>query len=70
VALTDPATVRIVKGRPALKYGVATTLIDICLKVNKPILKKMEDLIEGSRFILNMDATLDTYRIKPKNPES
>lgn len=54
------------KGSPCNKIWCSSPMIDICLKVNEPILKKMEDLIEGTQFILNLDATLDTYRIKPK----
>ena len=38
------------------KIWCANPLIDICLKVNEPILKKMEDLIKGTLFMLDLDA--------------
>lgn len=38
--------------------------IDICLKVEGENLDLLEDLIKGTRFILNMDATLEQFRLK------
>jgi hypothetical protein len=49
------------------KIWCSNPLIDICLKVDEPILELMEDLIKGTQFILNMDATLDKFKMKPKN---
>ncbi len=49
------------------KIWCSNPLIDICLKVDEPILEMMIDLIKGTQFILNMDATLDKFKMKPKN---
>ncbi|MEL6917169.1 MAG: hypothetical protein AAFO99_05500, partial [Bacteroidota bacterium] len=40
------------------KIWSTNSIIDICLKVNKPILEGIEDLIKGALFNLDMDATL------------
>ncbi|MFS4467342.1 hypothetical protein [Maribacter sp. 2210JD10-5] len=55
-------------GNQCNKIWCSNPLIDICLKVNEPILEMMEDLIKGTHFILDMDATLEKYRVDPKNP--
>ncbi|GAB5475243.1 MAG: hypothetical protein Mars2KO_33420 [Maribacter sp.] len=46
------------------KIWCANPLIDICLKVDEAILRQMEDLIRGTQFMLNMDSTLQQYRLK------
>lgn len=38
-------------------------IVDICLKVNESILEGLEDLIKGTFFILNMDATLQKNKL-------
>ncbi|WP_299532463.1 hypothetical protein [Ulvibacterium sp.] len=45
----------------------ANPLMDINLKVNERILFLLEDLIRGTQFILDMDATLKENRVKPGN---
>ena len=39
-------------------------LLDFYLKMDDMALELMEDLIEGTLFILDMDRTLEQYRIK------
>lgn len=51
-------------GKQCNKIWTTNPLIDTCLKVDDEILGLMEDLILGTQFILNMDATLEKYRIK------
>ena len=34
------------------------------LKINESVLKELEDLIEGTRFILNIDNILEAHRVK------
>lgn len=50
-------------GKPCNKIWCTSPFIDICLKVDEPILNKMEDLIRGTQFILNIDDTLDEFRL-------
>jgi len=38
-------------------------IVDICLKVNETILDGLEDLIKGTLFILDMDATLQKNKL-------
>lgn len=52
------------KGGYCDKIWSRNPLIDICLKVDRSLLYKMEDLIKGTQFILNIDDTLEEYRIK------
>ncbi|MEM6542804.1 MAG: hypothetical protein AAF634_16735, partial [Bacteroidota bacterium] len=40
------------------KIWSTNPIIDICLKVDKPILAGIEDLVKGALFNLDMDATL------------
>lgn len=54
-------------GNACNKIWRVNPLIDICLKVDGHYLGLLEDLIKGTRFMLDMDATLDQYRLKPKN---
>ncbi len=49
---------------PCEKIWCTGPLVDICLKVSDTILDKMEDLIAGTQFMLNIDATLEGYRLK------
>ena len=51
-------------GKQCNKIWTTTPLIDICLKVDNDILEELEDLIVGTQFILNMDATFKKNRIK------
>lgn len=57
------------KGEACNKIWCTNPLIDICLKVDEPVLNELEDLIQGARFMMHMDATLDKegVRKKPKN---
>nr|WP_293301464.1 hypothetical protein [Allomuricauda sp.] len=38
-------------------------IVDLCLKVNETILDGLEDLIKGTFFILDMDATLQKNKL-------
>lgn len=49
------------------KIWCKNPLVDICLKVDEPILHRMEDLIKGTQFTLNMDATLKKNRVASKD---
>ena len=44
----------------------SNAFIDICIKVDESILHKIRDLIKGTQFMLNIDATLEKHRLKPK----
>lgn len=46
------------------KIWCANPLVDICLKVDDDVLNLMEDLIQGTRFILDMNSTLSRNEIK------
>lgn len=61
----EPCTCEECGGNQCDKIWCTNPLIDICLKVDEPILHKMEDLIKGTQFILNIDDTLEQYRLKP-----
>lgn len=63
----EPCTCVDCGGNQCNKIWCTNPLIDICLKVDEPILKKMEDLIKGTQFMLDMDDTLDEYRLKPED---
>lgn len=52
------------KGGRCNKIWTTGPWVDICLKVDDDILELMEDLILGTQFILNMDATLEKHSIK------
>lgn len=54
-------------GGPCNKIWCTNPLIDICLKVDGPILDKIEDLIKGTQFILNIDDTLDKFRLNSED---
>ncbi len=51
-------------GERCNKIWTTTPLIDTCLKVDDEILELLEDLIVGTQFMLNMDTTLEKFRIK------
>lgn len=51
-------------GKRHNKIWTTSPLIDTCLKVDDDILELMEDLILGTQFILNMNATLEKNSIK------
>ncbi|NAS31337.1 hypothetical protein GTQ40_10170 [Flavobacteriaceae bacterium R38] len=51
------------KGGPREKIWYTNPLLDVCLKVDDVILTQIEDLIVGTKFILNMNDTLQQYRI-------
>lgn len=63
----EPCTCEECGGNQCNKIWCTNPLIDICLKVDEPILKKMVDLIKGTQFMLDMDDTLDEYRLKPED---
>lgn len=52
------------KGKKCDKIWCTNPMVDICLKVKGPGLEHLEDLILGTKFIINMDATLDEFRIQ------
>lgn len=60
----EPCSCAECKGKRCNKIWTTGPFIDICLKVDDDILEQMEDLILGTQFILNMDATLEKHRIK------
>lgn len=51
------------------KIWCSNPLIDICFKVDEPILDGLEDLIKGTLFILDMDETLEKHRLIPTGDE-
>lgn len=53
-------------GAQCNKIWCANQFIEVCLKVDEAILYKMKDLIKGTRFMFNIDATLQEHRLKPK----
>lgn len=56
-------------GQPCNKIWSSNPRIDICLKVEEPVLKQLEDLIKGTEFILGLDNTLEKYRLKTNLPD-
>ena len=60
---SEPCTCSDCGGNQCNKIWCTNSLIDICLKVDNETLYKMEDLIKGTQFILNIDDTLEEYRI-------
>lgn len=60
----EPCTCEECGGNHCNKIWCTNPLIDICLKVDEPILNKIEDLIKGTQFILNIDDTLDEFRLQ------
>ena len=50
-------------GKTCNRVWCNNPLVDICLKVDEPILELLEDLIRGTQFILNMDDTLKKFRL-------
>lgn len=52
------------KGQQCNKIWTTSPFVDICIKVNEETLELLEDLIVGTQFCLNMDATLNHYEIK------
>ncbi len=61
---TEPCTCADCGGNFCNKIWCSNPLIDICLKVDESILDHMEDLIKGAQFMLDMNATLEKYRLK------
>ena len=57
-------------GNPCNKIWCSNPSIDICLKVEGEKLDLLEDLLKGTQFILNMDATLAKYRVKPNQRDA
>lgn len=53
-------------GKVCNKIWCSNPLVDICLKVNEPTLDLIEDLIKGTKFILNMESTLDKHKLRTK----
>ncbi len=62
--LHEPCNCKECEGKQCNKIWMTSPLIDICIKVNDDILELIEDLILGTQFMLNMDATLEKHRIK------
>ena len=52
------------RGTQCSKIWCTGPLHDLCLKLDEGTLSELEDLILGTRFIINMDQTLDKYRIR------
>ncbi|PID69494.1 MAG: hypothetical protein CR989_01365 [Flavobacteriales bacterium] len=59
-----PCNCKECKGKRCKRIWTTSPLVDICLKVDDNILELIEDLILGTQFMLNMDATLEKYKIK------
>ncbi|MEM1338017.1 MAG: hypothetical protein AAGF96_09715 [Bacteroidota bacterium] len=51
------------------KIWCSNSLIDLCFKVDEPILDGLQDLIKGTLFLLDMDATLEKHRLIPSGHE-
>ncbi len=47
------------------KIWCTNPLIDICLKVDDAILELLADLIKGTQFMLDMEATLGEHKLRP-----
>ncbi|MDO6518158.1 hypothetical protein [Zobellia uliginosa] len=60
----EPCTCAECGGNHCNKIWCSGPLVDICLKVDEAIIDHMEDLIQGAQFMLDMDATLEKYRLK------
>ncbi len=60
----EPCNCQDCNGNRCNKIWTTSPWIDVCIKVNDDILEHMEDLILGTQFILNMDATLEKCKIK------
>lgn len=60
----EPCNCEVCEGKRHNKIWTTNPLIDTCLKVDDDILELMEDLILGTQFILNMNATLEKNNIK------
>ncbi|QDO94403.1 hypothetical protein FNB79_10665 [Formosa sediminum] len=65
VILQEPApcTCNNCSGERCNKIWCSNPLLDICLKVDKQKIELLEDLIRGTLFILEIDKTLDEYRL-------
>lgn len=61
----QPCTCEECGGNQCNKIWYTNSLIDVCLKVDEVILPKIKDLIKGTQFMLNIDATLEKHRLKP-----
>jgi hypothetical protein len=59
----DPCMCSECQGQVSNKIWCTNPLIDICLKFNQDNIEKIEDLIIGTQFILNMDKTLKKYAL-------
>ncbi|MFD0796966.1 hypothetical protein ACFQZJ_05810 [Maribacter chungangensis] len=59
----EPCTCADCGGNACNKIWCSNPLIDICLKVDKTILALLEDVIKGTQFTLDLDATLAKYRL-------
>lgn len=62
----DPCTCAECGGK-CNKIWCNNPFVDICLKVNEPILNKIEDLILGTQFALNMATTLEDISVTAKD---
>lgn len=51
------------QGNPCNKIWCSGPMHDLCLKIDEDRLKLLEDLIVGTQFTLNMNQTLEEYRI-------
>ncbi|MEO1009657.1 MAG: hypothetical protein AAFX53_00030 [Bacteroidota bacterium] len=63
----EPCTCAECGGNQCNKIWCSNPLMDICLKVDEHILFLMEDLINGTLFLLNMDTTLKEHCLKPSS---
>lgn len=63
----DPCFCENCQGQACNKIWCSNALADICLKVNEPTLNLLDDLIKGTKFILNMNETLDIHRLSTEN---
>jgi hypothetical protein len=50
-------------GAPCTKIWSVGPLHELYLKASEPVRNELEDLILGTQFVLNMDQTLDQFRI-------
>jgi len=61
---SEPCNCEECGGKRCNKIWATNPFIDVCLKMDDEILRLMEDLILGTQFTIDMDATLEQHRIK------
>lgn len=60
----EPCNCSECEGKRCNKIWTTGPLIDTVIKVDDEILKHLEDLVLGTQFMINMDATLEQHEIE------